>query len=289
MKVKISAGLQAVLPTGPWANMRPAFFAEIEVDTPEIHDITEMVKDRQGSLYEVCEQMVRQVEASAVVERIKRERADMHWVTSDDGTLMPSVTSVIDFDSDMFLSPEDLNQYASQSNIVHKQVEEYIKKNKWLEPKDIKEIWADIVVLTKGKLRLAIVSGNFPAFLEKFPIKELKNTPKSKNEPYRYGGTPDFEGIPVGWNKIKGYEGVLEVPTLFDVKRTKDIPKNGKQLSAYKRMEKYEHIQQTCVVELNDKTKQGFSKPEFFTKDQDEGFFEMFLRDREGFKKRFGA
>jgi len=288
MKLKISAGLQAVLPTGPYQNMKPNFQAEIELDCA-VQEPLVVIKKYQEDLYAVCQQLVRQVESAAIVERINRERQDMHWIDDGLGNLMPSVTSVIDFDSDMFCSPEDLQQYASQSCIVHKQVEVFIATKEWKKPKEIPDCWSDIVVLTKGKLQLAIESGNFLAFLEKFPIMNMQNAIKSKNLEHRYGGTPDFTGIPVGWYKMKGFEHVMDVPTLFDVKRTKDVPKNGKQLSAYKRMEYYQEIEQICVVEINDKTQQGFSKPEVFTKEQDEGFFKMFLRDREGFKKRFGV
>jgi hypothetical protein len=117
----------------------------------------------------------------------------------------------------------------------------------------------------------------------------MKLAHTSFNREHFYGGTPDFTGVPVGWDKIKGYEDVKEVPTLFDWKRTCAPIKNGKQLAGYKNMEGYEHIKQGAVVELNDKTKQGFSKPEFYGSERLDGFFKMFINsDRQAFKKRYG-
>jgi len=115
--------------------------------------------------------------------------------------------------------------------------------------------------------------------LEKYPIKDMKNGESSVNLVHRYGGTPDFTGTP-------DFKGVDPIPTLFDVKRTPDKVKNFKQMSAYIKMRGYDHIKQMAILPLNDKTQQGFSKPKVETRI--ENYFGMFLKDREGFKNRFG-
>jgi hypothetical protein len=289
MKITISSGISAVLPTGPYENLRPSFSANVEIEVGEKETYQDLVKNGQRQLYDICEGMVREVEQKAIVERIRRERENFHWIEID-GKQAPSVTSIISWDEDFGgITPDELRQYASQGNIMHAQGVHFIKTGLWVAPKDLDDCWTDIVILKKGQLNLALEGWSFPSFLEKFPIKDMQISKTSFNRTHFYGGTPDFTGIPVGWNKIKGYEEVKEVPTLFDWKRTCHAVKNGKQLSAYKNMEGYEGIEQACVVELNDKTLRGWSSPEFYGPERIDGFFKMFLSDRNSFKKRYGV
>lgn len=289
MKIKVSSSLEAVLPTGQYQNMRPAFSAEVELEVKDDESYQDLVKTGQKQLYAICEGMVREVEQQAIVERIQRERSNFHWIEID-GKQAPSVTSIIGWDEDFGgMTPDELRQYASQGNIIHAQGSHFIKTGLWVAPKDLDDCWTDIVILKKGQLNLALEGWSFPNFLEKFPIKDMQIAKSSLNKPHFYGGTPDFTGIPVGWAKIKGYEEVKEVPTLFDWKRTCAPVKNGKQLAGYKNMEGYEHITQCAVVELNDKTDRGWSKPEFYSEDRIQGFWKMFLKDRESFCKRYGV
>ncbi len=286
MKVKISAGFSGVIATGSYENARPSYIAEVETEL----NTTEEISLLQRDLQKICYDNFKRDEEIQTVERINKQRADFHWIEIPEiGKKVPSVTSCIGFDSDYFVSPEELQQYASQSNIAHAQVAEYISTGKWVEPKMIKDCWSDIVICSKGSLKLPLEGWDFLNFLEKFPISKMENAKQSYNIEYLYGGTPDFFGIPKGWNKIKGYEEVKEVPTVFDIKRTKSTMSNGKQLSAYAKMKGNEKIEQGIIVELNAKTQQGWSKPEFYDKEKLEGYFKMFLKDREAFKKRFGV
>ncbi len=72
-------------------------------------------------------------------------------------------------------------------------------------------LWSDIRIVQLGQLQLSLGGWSFPNFLEAFPICTMKNGVQSYNKKLLYGGTPDFIGIPMGWNKIKGYDNVLEV------------------------------------------------------------------------------
>lgn len=290
MKIKISSSLEAVLPVGQYANMRPAFFAEVELDCPDDgHSSVDVIKKNQQVLYDICEGMVREVEQKAIVERIRRERENFHWIEIE-GKMAPSVTSIIGWDEDFGgITPDELRQYASQGNIIDAQGRHFIKTGKWVEAKDLDDCWTDIVILKKGQLNLSLEGWSFPSFLEKFPIKDMQIAKTSFNKEHFYGGTPDFIGVPVGWAKTKGYEDVQEVPTLFDWKRTCHAVKNGKQLAGYKNMVGYEGITQACVVELNDKTERGWSKPEFYSEEKLQGYFKMFLKDRGSFRKRYGV
>ena len=113
MKICVSASASGVLPTGPYSNMRPSFSAEIECEVLE-GDVKARIQGLQGELYEICNASMRQVEQQAIVERINRERADIRWYTLPDGSQVPSVTSIIGFDADFLIPPEELQQYASQ-------------------------------------------------------------------------------------------------------------------------------------------------------------------------------
>lgn len=278
MKIKVSAQFSGVISRGSYENSRPGFTAEVEYDTPQCDDLMGEIDKVQKDLQKICYDNFKACEEQAVIERIQKERQDIRFY-SRDGLQYPSVTSIIGFDSDMYCSTEDLAQYASQSNLCHAQVAHFIETGEWKEAKEVPGTWADLVIVTKGKLGLETNGWSFPDFLKKYPINEMKNSVHGFNDQYKYAGTPDFMGIP-------NFEGAEKVPTLFDVKRTVDKVKNFKQLAAYAKMLGNNHIKQICIVPLNNKTQQGFSKPVVETRvDQ---YFEMFLKDREAFHRRFG-
>lgn len=289
MKIKVGSQYSGVISRGPYENTRPGFSVEIEFDAVEGVDPLTMINERQKLLQDICYKNFKACEEQAIVERINKERQDIKWYPDPDLKLMPSVTSVIGFDADMYCAPEDLAQYAAQSNLCHAQVAHFIATGQWLEAKDVPGTWTDIVIVTKGSLKLETNGWSFPDFLVKYPFKEMVNTPSSVNLEYRYGGTPDFIGIPEFCGK-KGFEEVRPVKTLCDVKRTPEKVKNFKQISAYANLEAYKGIDQICIVPLNNKTDQGFSKPIFESDPKRvKEYFGMFLKDREAFRNRFGV
>jgi len=272
--IKMQGGITGVLSTGSYENLRPSFLIEETIEDCNFTD--EQIFTRTQALYDESFRMMKEAETKATVERIEREKTGIRFYVHPTGITVPSVTSVINWDADFFVPPHELQQYASQGQICHTQVENYIKTGKWVEPKEIQDIWADIVIVSKGSLHLPLESGYFPAFLEKHPIKELKNghqvfLPNT-------AGTFDFEGVP-------DFKDALQIPTVFDVKRTPDRIKDGKQLSAYC---KAKGLTQGIIVPLNDKTVQKFSKPIIYNEKALEGFFKMFTVDRENFRKRYG-
>lgn len=279
MKIKISSSFTGVISRGSFENSRPGFSAEVEYNLDGSVPLQEEVNKIQKDLQAICYDNFKACEEQAVIERINRERQDIRWYIGEEGKV-PSVTSVIGFDADMYCSPEELAQYAAQSNICHKQVEHFISTGEWKEAKDTPDTWADIVIVKKGNLSLDTEGWSFPDFLKKYPIKEMKNSIPSTNSEFKYGGTPDFIGIP-------DFEGAEKVLTIFDVKRTVDKTKNFTQMSAYSKMKGYEGVKQICVVPLNNKTQQGFSKPQVETRI--EQYFSLFLKARENFKSRFGV
>lgn len=282
MKLKISSSLTGVISRGSYENFRPGFATDLEIEVADNlnkEQIESIIDSNQKWLHQICCQNFKASEEKAIVERINKERADVRFYPSPIGKI-PSVTSIINFDADMFCPPEELAQYASQSNICHEQVRHFIAEGEWKEAKDLSNTWSDIVIVKKGSLMLETDGWSFPDFLKKYPIKDMKNSESSFNEENKYAGTPDFEGIP-------DFEGAEKVPTIFDVKRTADKTKNFKQMAAYAKMKGYNHIKQMCIVVLNNKTKQGFSQP--IIEKRIDQYFGWFLKDRESFAKRFGV
>lgn len=282
MKIKVASSYSGKISTGSYENASPFFYAEAEYSLPDdtnTSDLQKILKDQHALLQDVCYGNFKAAEQKAIVERIQKERQDFRWYEDDLGNPLPSSTSIIGFDSDFSVSPMELQQYASQSQICHAQVAHFIKTGEWVEPEKLGEVWADLVIVKKGSLLLDIEGWDFPGFLKKYPISKMVNGQKLINLKHRYGGTPDFYGIP-------NFEGAKKVSSILDVKRTVDKVKAFMQMASYAKCPGNEHIKQMIIVPLNNKTDQGFSKPIVST--EIDKYFEMFLRKREGFRKRYG-
>jgi len=275
--VKIGGTLSAVIPTGSYQNLRPSFTWEESYQDYDLTDIE--VQERNQAIHDKLMSMLREAEQKAIVERIQRERQDLRFLRSPvTKKMLPSVTSIIGYDSDFFCSQEELRQYASQGNIIDAKVKHYIKMGKWVEAKELKDIWIDMVILKKGDLKLELDVGDFPAFLEKYPILSMKVGERFFDDEEEYTGEPDFIGVP-DWKSVE------KIPTIFDVKRTPDAIKNGLQISAYCR---FYNLKQGIIIPLNDKTSQGYSKPKVYNEDKLSGYFKMFQDKQKEFKKRYG-
>jgi hypothetical protein len=273
--IRISASFGGKIPVGNYANMNPSFFAEETIEiNDELQDINAYIKTRQQTLQEICYNNFEAEALKAKLLKIKNDRADFRFTKLPNGDEVPSITTILNYDFESYVDDEEMKQYASQGNVIHAQVSEFIKSNVWKEPKDILELTADLFILKNGSLKLPIDGWSFVDFIKKYPITNLKNGKTSFNEQFRFGGTPDGEGI---------YEAL---PTLFDVKRTPDKVKNFMQMSAYAKCKGMEHIKQLMVIPLNDKTEQGFSKPIIST-DIDK-YFELFMAKRRDFRKIYG-
>jgi len=280
--LKIGASFSGKISTGPYENTSPGFFAEevFEEEYPNLDSLDYVIRETQAKLHNICYQQFKEIEQRLVVERIQRERDEFRFYTTEDGQQYPSVTSILNFDADFFVPLVHLSQYSAQGTITHARVAEYVKSGLWVDAKDIGEIWAEIVICKGGDLKLSTDIGDFPALLKKFPITDMKNCGVVYNHEKRYAGTPDFEGIP-------DFAGAEKVPTLFDVKRTADKVKNLCQLAMYAKCEGMEHIEQVCIIVLNDKTEQGYSKP--IVSKEIGNYFNIALGKREAFKKRYGC
>jgi len=270
MKIKLTSGFTGVISTGSYENTRPDFRAEIEYEAEDKSGIG----DALDELQELCRDRFKAVEAKLIAERIQKEREDIRFYGS-----YPSVTSIINWDADFFVSPVDLAQYAAQGNLIDAQAKHFILTGEWKHASEVEGTWGDIVVCKKGSLHLPVEGWDFPAFLEKHPLEDMKVGGPVISHEHKFGGTPDIRVC---------YYGGLK--TLADIKRTPDKLKHFKQTAAYIMAEEEmgeSPYEQMMLIPLNDKTQQGWSKPMVSTEiDQ---FKKAFLKDRETFKRRFGV
>ena len=274
--IKIGGSYSGKISTGSYENANPGFYVDETIDDCQMTDA--QVAERLAFWNKMCFDKFKEAEQDAIRERIERERRDLRIIKGEDGRLYPSVTSIINFDADFFVSQEELIQYAAQGNIIDARVKEFIKTGNWVEPKALQDVWTDIVICAKGSLALSTDVGDFPAFLKKYPITQMKCGERLRNEEYLYCGENDFIGIP-------DFKDAEKVMTVFDVKRTADKVKNGLQLAAYAKML---GVKQGIICQINDKTEQGFSKPIVYDEKTLDGYFLMFTRKRNAFKARYG-
>lgn len=273
-KVKISSSFTGVIATGSYQNSRPGFSIEeefeIEADDKEANFVHEV---RLQELYQIVREKFNCVAEQENIEKIKADRKDFRFYKLEDGSEVPSVTSILNYDSEFLMDNEELKQYASQGNIIHAQVADFIKTGTWHKPSEIEGTTPDLFILKKGNLGLSLDGWDFQAFLKKNPIENLRNGEVVINERDGYAGLPD------GYGRYAGIE------TIFDIKRTPEKVKNFMQMAAYAKASK-ENVEQMMIIPLNDKTEQGFSKP--IISNEIEKYYELFLYKRKEFKKVYG-
>jgi len=273
MRIKISAGFSGVIATGSFANARPSYGAEIEFETDD-NEYLVCVDHHQKKLQEICYQNFKQDEQTQTIERIQRERNDFRVYAGG----FPSVTSIINWDADFWVTAVELQQYASQGSLIHAQVEEYIKTGQWIPVEKIDGTWSDLVIIKKGSLQLPVSGWSFPDFLKKYPVEKMVCGESIISKEHKFGGTPDI--------RVCYYEGKK---TLADVKRTPQKGKDFKQIAAYIIAEEENGespYEQMLVIPLNDRTQQGFSKPKISTEISQ--YKQLFLTDRKNFRRRYG-
>lgn len=277
MKVKITASYSGVIATGSYENSRPGYAVEVEIELKEGEDVLQVIEREQQRLQAICYGNFRADETRQIVERVQKQRADMRWYEG-----YPSVTSVINWDADFFMPPEELQQYSSQGNLIDAQAKEFVKTGKVVPVEKIQGTWTDIVIVKQGNLGLSLSGWDVAGFFKKFPITKMELGVPVISKKHQYGGTPDVRKCE--WEGKK---------YLLDFKRTCDKVKNGMQCSAYIMAEEengespYDGF---IIAILNDKTDQGFSKPWIVTgREEISQYFGMFTDARVSFRKRFGV
>jgi hypothetical protein len=268
--IEITASMTGSISTGAYDNEKPLFSLKETLS----EQLTEReISVRQENLYLICRELFEKVSKLSQVERISQQKEGMRFY-SFGLDLYPSVTSIIDWDSDFHTDPLELNQHAARGNIIHKQIEIYLREGIWKDPKDIPECYPDLVILKKGSLGLRWDDVDFRAFYSKYPFEVLSLESTVVNHELKYAGRSDCKA------KFQGKISILDWKS-----GSIDETKFFKQLTAYWHAEGNEDVEQVVIVPLTNKTKQGFSEPKILA--DKEKYWTLFKRDRENFKRRF--
>jgi len=287
---EISASFTGKISTGSFENESPYFsIKEIIEDESALGLPDEAIAQRQKKLHEICYNQFKAQAERASIDKIAKQYQNIRFYDTSEGVRYPSVTSIIGWDADFYMAPDQLNQYGARGTIIHKQVEIFLKTGKWLEPKDIPEIYPELVILKQGDLGLTVDDVNFRDFYKDFPFKVISTEETLINHEHKYAGRRDIKGIIESSNKGKWekVEGILfDVPTCFDVKSGSiDKTKCMKQQQAYAMCDP--EIKQMILIPLTNDNKCGYAKPIIET--NMEKYSSLFLRDRENFRKRFNV
>lgn len=290
--IRVTASVSGKISTGSFENLNPGFSCEeifdIEADPSCIADVcASAIQARAEELHTVVYDMFKGFEQKAIVERIQKERRDLRFYSCDKcGKQHPSVTSILNYDADFFMPPYQLQQHASLGNIKDARAKHFVLTGKWVEPKELQEIWGDIVIVTKGDLNLNISEGNFENFVKDYPFKKLEVATALVNCEEGYAGTPDLIGVPDAkngkWPKLEF--PVEETLSMVSLKSSYDKEKNLCQEAAYIKADK-RAMRQMIVVALNENA-QGYSKP--IVSDKVDFHYTIFKNKKKQFSLRYG-
>lgn len=280
----ITASFTGKISTGQFENASP-FFSCSEKYNAYLSD--ENIKSRQAELHNICYEQFNILSERFYAERIAKEYQNIRFYDAN-GTKYPSVTSIIGMDEDFRIPPDELEQYGCRGTIIHKQVEIFLETGEWKAPQDIADISAEYLTVKKGSLKLDLEGYNFVDFYKEYPFKFLELETQVFNHEHKYAGRRDIlcviESSNKGkWDKVEGVK--FDVKTILDVKTngTLDQIKGLKQQSAYA---KCDGVEQIGLIHLNADNKCGYAKPIITT--NIERYWNLFLSDREKFRKRYG-
>lgn len=287
--IEISASFTGVISTGSYENEKPFFSVKEIIEGDDIISMPDgLISDRQKQLHDICYQQFKRQAEVAYSEKIAKTYQNIRFYDGNNGVKYPSVTSVIGWDSDFHMPPEELSQYGARGTIIHKQVEIFLRTGEWKEPKDIPEIYPDLVTLKGGNLGLQVDNVDFQAFYKDYPFKVLKLEETCLNHEFKYGGRVDIKCVIESANKGKwgAITGILyDVPTLLDIKSGEVVKvKVMKQLTAYGKCDP--EIQQIGVIPLKKDNVKGYAKPILET--DMEKYWALFKKDLFNFKQRYG-
>lgn len=289
--IEIAASFTGKISTGAYENESPFFSVKDVMEMDEADYIAdEQIKSRQQELYKICHDQFKHHAEISNAERIAKEYKNLRFYEGQNGVKYPSVTSIIGWDEDFYVSEDALAQYAARGTIIDKQVEIFLLTGEWKEPKDIPEIYPELVILKQGNLGLTFDDVDFRAFYEAYPFKVISCQGVVLNHQHRYGGRMDIKAIIEStnkgkWDKVEGV--IFDVPIILDIKSGSiDKTKHLKQQTAYLHCQDNNDVAAVGLIPLNKETQQGFSKP--IMESNKEKYWHLFIKDRENFKKRFG-
>jgi hypothetical protein len=290
--IEIVASFTGTVSTGSYENEKPFFsvkeILELGEESGDKFMLDQDIEFRQKELHRICfDQFKRQAELS-YQDKIARTYSNIRFYPAPNGLKYPSVTSIIGWDADFRVPPDELAQYAARGTVIHKQVELYLITGEVYLPKDIPEIYPELVILKQGNLNLQVDDVDFKSFFTAYPIKVLGLEVEVLNNEFRYGGRADIVCViesknPGKWDKVEDI--LFDVPTILDVKTGANLDKTTgfKQQTAYAQC--MPEVKQLGLIHLNNDVKQGYSKPTVLS--SLDKYWSLFMKDRDNFRKRY--
>ena len=125
MKIKeIKASISGVIPIASYENLKPYY--EISADLSEGEDVDACIKQLDATLRWHFDQASNRAKADV----IEKQYAGVRFYEKN-GKKYPSVTSILGWNVDWKISEDELQQYGSRGNIIHKIIELYFQTKKW--------------------------------------------------------------------------------------------------------------------------------------------------------------
>lgn len=276
-KIELCASMEAKISTGAFENQTVfhSFKEMLEGDFTD-EQLLEIQKDK---FRKFCAEPTEFQEKELAIKGVQKEFKHLRLLQCPKcGKKHPSITTVRDFDSKGFYcTDEELDIAIALGSIQDIRCRHYVETGEWKEAKDIELCWPHLLAL-KGTGRETDANlFNFPAFLKKYPLKEMLNGMRFFNCEWEITSEPDLFGTPEG-------DWAENVPSVLDYKRNVD------KLSAFTQMAviaKHYGLKQMIAIPVNGETAQGFSKA-VVSKDVD-GYFEIAMDKRRRFRTRYGV
>lgn len=266
-EVEVVASFSGKINTGSYNQESPFFSAKAYCTKGDVDSL-------QKELYKICVKNYRMVE-DAVNSRIKaKTMKDCRFYETEFGGQYPSVTSIINaIHPKEFNIPEDkLKAYGARGELAHYVLEKFIENGDWTDLREDPEVLRWLHIMQKFDITW---DGDLEGFFNKHPHDWISSEVAVFNHLEKYAGRQDTKGV------------YLDLITLGDLKTGHvDTKECFKQLAAYAMCDGNEDVQQLAIYPVNGKTKQGYSK--IITTTEIEKYYDLFLKDREEFKERYG-
>jgi hypothetical protein len=267
MKIKeVKAAISGVIPIASYENLKPYY--EISADLAEGEDVDACMKQLESILRWHFDQASNRAKADV----IEKQYAGIRFYEKD-GKKYPSVTSILGWNIDWKISEDELQQYSSRGNIIHKMIEIFLQTKKWPDPLEIPELENDIATLMAGSKKLTWQDCSYEKAIDEVmaDIKVMQLEGDMFNDEHLYAGRADLYCL------YKGKKTIMD----FKSGSTTDM----RQLAAYAACK--EGIEQLVIVPVGPtENKSGIKKPVICTNIDKE--FKGFLYARAKFRERFG-
>ncbi len=196
MRIKeVTVGKSGVIPKASYSNLRPSYNITIELDENDNeNDVILRAKELVNKHFELDEYR-------AHVDLLQKQFKEIRFYDAPEGLKYPSITSVLYYDKDWFISKGDLIQYGSMGTIIHEvfwfALNSYLKDKKiiWKDPMEFSNLQKEIGIVLNGSLKLDWNHYSYKEFGNEYipKIKKVYGIEQVLLNPQiRVGGTYDL-------------------------------------------------------------------------------------------------